>query len=544
MTGRLLLPAPSAGVTAVLALGVAAASGLFAARSAVLALALAVFALGVVVLVRHPDFATLVVVAIVYSNAAVVAVKFHGVPPTATALVPMLLMLPLAYHVAVRRQPLTITPALPLVAAFGIVQAVAALGATEPESAAFALQTFVLEGIGLYFILTNVVRTFETLRRIVWVLLVVGALLGTLSLVQVATGTYRNDYLGFAQTSDPETLEKTLEKQRTAAPGEVVQPRLAGPIGEKNRYAQILLVLLPLGLFRYWNERSRPLKLLAAGATVLIGVGAALTLSRGAALGFAVMLAIMAYRRYVTLYQLGAVVIGVLLVFAAIPAYQARVTPLLGLSSTSLEEGSETAADNSIRGRAGEMGAAALTFADHPVLGVGPGNFPFYYPDYANRLGLQVHAGIREAHSLYLDVAAETGAVGLVCFLAVVFVTLRELNRARRRWLARSREIADTAVAFELAIVAQLATGLFLQQAYIRYFWLLMALAGAAAFIARSAASREDTDEPTPSLGLASDARTAEHVNDERHAAAGSHQQDGSRGKTRVFPLKSSSTEP
>lgn len=497
MTARLLGLLPSERVTAVFALAIAASSGFVAAEDPLLAVALATFALGAVIVMIQPDFATLVVVGVLYSNAAVVAVKFHGAPASVASLVPVLLVLPLAYHLWVRKQPLTLTPALPLVAAFGIVQALSAISAKEPEASWLVLEAFVLEGIGLYVIVTNVVRTFVTLRRIVWVLLLVGAILGAISLLQVATGTYRNDYLGFAQSGNPERLEEKLEEQRRAAPGEIVQPRVAGPIGEENRYAQILLVLLPLGLFRYWSERSRRLKLLAGVATILTGIGAALTLSRGAALAFALLLAIMAYRRYVNLSQIIAIVLGVVVLVAAVPAYQARITTLFGLSSASLEEGGEAAADGAIRGRAGEMGAAALVFADHPVIGVGPGNFPFYYPDYADRLGLRVHAELREAHSLFLDVAAETGVIGLVCFLGVIFVTLRELSRARRRWHARDPEIANTAAGFELAIVAQLATGLFLQQGYIRYFWLLMALAGAAAFVALSADSRERVGDST-----------------------------------------------
>ena len=484
MTERLLSLAPSARVTAVLAFGAAASSGLLAAKSPMLAVGLAAFALGALLVIAHPDFATLVVVGVLYSNAAVVAVKFHGVPPSAQALVPMLLAVPLAYHVGVRKRPLTFTSAFPFVAAFGIVQGISAVQVVEPAAAGLALEAFVLEGIALYFILTNVIRTFDTLRRIIWVLLIVGAMLGALSVFQTATGTYRNDYLGFAQSGNPERLEQTLERQRRAAPGEIVQPRLAGPIGEENRYAQILLVLLPLGLFRYWSERSRPLKLLAGGLTALTAIGAALALSRGAAFGLALMLLIMVARRYVSVRQLAAVVIGIALLMALIPAYQVRFGSLVGLSTTSIQEGGQNAPDGAIRGRAGEMGAAALVFADHPILGVGPGNFPFYYPEYAERVGLRVHAGYREAHSLYLDILAETGAVGLLCFLAVIFVTLRDLNRARRRWRTTRPEIANTAAAFELAIVAQLATGLFLQQAYIRYFWFLIGLAGAAAWLA------------------------------------------------------------
>jgi len=40
--------------------------------------------------------------------------------------------------------------------------------------------------------------------------------------------------------------------------------------------------------------------------------------------------------------------------------------------------------------------------------------------------------------------------------------------------------------AFMLAIIAYLASGIFLHFAFIRYFWLMMALAGAASYIANA----------------------------------------------------------
>ncbi len=115
------------------------------------------------------------------------------------------------------------------------------------------LVTFLLEGIGLYLLVVNVVRTPSAMRNAVWTLLAVGAFLGGLSVFQAVTGTYSNDYFGFAQSDATNDL------------GVAVQglTRLAGPIGEKNRYAQIMLMLVPLALFQGWSERRRILKLAA-----------------------------------------------------------------------------------------------------------------------------------------------------------------------------------------------------------------------------------------------------------------------------------------
>jgi hypothetical protein len=70
-----------------------------------------------------------------------------------------------------------------------------------------------------------------------------------------------------------------------------------------------------------------------------------------------------------------------------------------------------------------------------------------------------------------------------------VIMTLRGLARARKRWLQEDPEIANMATAYMLSIVTYLTTGIFLHFAFIRYFWLIMALAAAVIYIAEQRAS-------------------------------------------------------
>lgn len=465
-------------------LGVAAGVGALAA-AAVGALAadapayglLAAFALlaGVATLTR-PDLATLLVVGVLYSNAAVLAYKFHGAPYAAAAGLPLVLLLPLLYHLLVRGERPVATRALPAVLALFVVQIAATIGARDGNATIVELLGFVVEGLGLYLLVTNVVRSLALLRRIVWLLLVVGALSGALSLFQQATGSFDNDYGGFAQVSQAEFRTGELRSGI-----EETQRRLAGPIGEQNRYAQILLVLIPLGLFTRWSERDPRRRLLAGACTALIAVGATLTFSRGAAVAFALVLVLMTLLRYIRVHQLLAVAAAVFLLLSLVPAYKARLATLGAVSGATAQPGSGTQADGSARSRATENLAAALVLRDNLALGVGPGQFPSYYEDYAQRVGIRVVEGNRQAHNLYLGLAAETGLAGLAFFLAAVGITLRELARARRRFLRRRPELAHLAAGFLFAVVAYMASGLFLHLSYQRYFWLLLALAGAAA---------------------------------------------------------------
>ncbi|MCI0395965.1 MAG: O-antigen ligase family protein [Chloroflexi bacterium] len=466
------------------ALAVAAAGGLLASEQPLLAV-VAILALPLTVaILTWPDVATLATIFILYSNIAAVAVRFHDVPYLVGAAFPLLLVIPLTAHLVLRRQKLVFTPALPFILLFLFIQFLGTLFARDINGAFAELTVFIIEGLGIYFLITNVVRTPEMLRRVVWVLLLAGVALAVVPIYQQLTGDFDNIYGGFGQISEVgfRTGEETLL-------GEVRQPRLAGAIGEQNRFAQILLMLVPLGLFRFWGERSLLLRLLALLVTAVIGVGVILTFSRGVAVGFLLLLVIIAFMRLIKPYQIIAVLLVAFLLLALLPQYGTRLASLQSLLALFSDE--DSLEDGSIEGRTTEMLAAALVFADHPLIGVGPGMFKYYSTEYGNRINPGILEGTREAHSLYLGVAADNGFLGLVSFLAIVTVTLFNLLRARRQ-LARSRpELANLAGTFALAIVAYLTTGLFLHLSYARYFWLMMALAGAAGAIARAAQESE-----------------------------------------------------
>jgi O-antigen ligase len=369
-----------------------------------------------------------------------------------------------------------VTPALPWIAAFLVVQIVSTITARDTNAAADALGAFATEGLALYLLVTNSVRSPAILRQIVWVLLIVGALLGALSLYQQVTETYGNSYFGFAQT----------EASATGVTN-VGLARLAGPIGEKNRYAQIMLMLVPLGVLQASAERRRGLKFAAIGCAALAAIATALTFSRGAAVAAGIILVVMVALRYVRLTHVLAAFGLIAIVLLAVPAYGERVTTVTGILSLLSDDPAGTSADNSLLSRATENLTALSVWADHPVFGVGPGEFPFYYRDYSDEIGISVKAQDREAHNLYLGIAAETGSLGIIAFLGAVFVTLWQLARARRMALSSRPDLAAIATGFSLAIVAYLATGLFLHLSYARYFWLVLALGGAAAVVIRQA---------------------------------------------------------
>lgn len=463
----------------------AAAIGAMLGQQPQAAFALVILGLFGLTIIAWPDAATLLVLWLTYLSVAPVAVNYHHAPVALGLAIPLLLVIPVAYQLS-RGQALIATSGFVLMLALLLVQLLSTLISIDIAAGWEKVKTFGFEGVLIYFLLLNAIRTPKLLRQAIWVLLAAGASLSALTIFQHVTGTYATSYGGFAQVG------------REYLTGQVSKPRLSGPLGDPNYYAQILVVLAPLGLMLTGGVRSGLRRSLTVSAAGLIVAGVAFTSSRGAGVAVVLVVLLMAAFRYITGKQLLLIAAGLTLLVSAVPDYRDRVFTLVNVAGANEAGPSrhESGTDLSVRSRSTEMLAAALVFSDHPVLGVGPDQFPLYYQEYASRIGGEVHetnkfgankgeAPKREAHNLFLSIAADLGLAGLAVFLALVFVTARDLVRARRHWILRDRSLANIATGFLLALVAYLVTGMFLTLAFERYFWLLLALAGATAAIAQ-----------------------------------------------------------
>jgi O-antigen ligase len=465
-------------------LGVPAAAALLGGaiatgRPQLIVLALVPF--GAVVLTR-PDAAVPVFAAGFYLNLPVVMAAAAGLSTSLGSAFALVLVLPVVVHVVLRREALVLTPALGLMLGYLVALVVSATFAGGPGSdSASEVFTFLLEGLLLFLLVTNAVRTPQVLRAVVWALLLAGAVMGLVSVWAELTHTYRNALGGFAQVS----------ADHVPGIGPKPRPRLAGPIGETNRYAQVMLIIVPLGIACIRLAASRGRRLAAIGATALVLSGMLLTYSRGAAVALAIVAVAMVATGFIRVRHavLLVAVLGALVAVAA-PTYLARLASLSSAQSATSQDSAQ--ADGALRGRATENLAALNTFRDHPLIGVGPGQFFARYSQmYANELDLRFLKTSRRAHNLYLELAADTGFLGLAAFLAIVLVSIGQLVRAARLCAVRQPDLALLAHGFALSLFAYLATGLFLQLAYERYFWFVLALANATIWIAmRAAAAR------------------------------------------------------
>jgi O-antigen ligase len=280
--------------------------------------------------------------------------------------------------------------------------------------------------------------------------------------------------------------------------------RSEGPVSA-NYFALILVVLVPLATDRLLHASRAKVRWLAAAILLLVIAAIVSTYSRG---GIVALVAVsLPMLVWVPRRRLGRTVllvsVPVLLVgFFLLPSdYLQRLSALGQIAGAAR---GELPADSALRGRLSEVSSAAMMFRDHPILGVGYGNFEIHYPRYAQTLGLDARREERQAHSLYLEVAAETGLIGLGAFGMLLVAAIAGPWRARSQIAGGdddgNEDAARFVAAFGIALFGYLAGSIFLHLSYPRYFWLLLGIAFAVAPLARAAGTAQAARLPEARL--------------------------------------------
>jgi hypothetical protein len=434
-----------------------------------IAIVATIAAIGAALIFVQPRLAVMVVLFGLYLNAPVVAVRNQGMPSIFGVAFPLILIVPVTIYILVRRGKLIFDITFAWMIGFLAVQTLSALFAFDIGVATDALLNYTVEGLMLYFLLVNVIRDESDLRLAIWAITIAAAIMGGIVLFQELTKTFKDTYGGFAmRMASFATGAKDTWRDRTG-----------GPIGDPNFFAQVLLMVVPLSLFRFWGEHKLVLRLLALACTLLTIGGVVLTFSRGAALALIISLGVIAYLWRIKPHHLMLGLVGIVaFVLIVAPDYVNRVQSVTDAAGL-VDEDSVTR-DKSILGRATENLAAVNMFLDHPLVGVGPENYPKLYTTYAEDTGYYVRFGERPAHNLFLSTAAELGILGLTVLLILMGVQISRLLKIRQ-YRTQLGEAANYATAAVISILAYLMTSMFLHLAYQRYLWIIMALASVAA---------------------------------------------------------------
>lgn len=311
-----------------------------------------------------------------------------------------------------------------------------------------------------YPVLINVLSESRVLRRGIWSILIVGGLIGGLTLYQEVTRKYDNSFGGLAKNTVAYISQDTE-----------VRPRAAGATVHPNQFGLQMVVFIPLGLWaltysKTWRGRISGGLLAAACFSGLI-----LSFSRGAYLAVLVVGALFLIYTHLSLRRLPLIVGLVIgLAFIAPPEATNRFLTLNELVS---ENSAGIYSENGFLNRTVYFRMGLQMFVDYPILGVGARNFHVYYPAYIRANGSPVNDEERDPHDMYVEVLAEHGLIGSLIVGILIFQTWTRLITAQRLFnRVGNQQMSGLAMALQLSLLGYMLAGLFIH-ATVPMCWLL-----------------------------------------------------------------------
>lgn len=326
----------------------------------------------------------------------------------------------------------------------------------------------ILLALGLYFLVVNVVRSRERLERVVRALIVAGgisaalgivfyvlpsdATIRILSLLRVFKYPTGADILRYIE-DNPENSLRAISTS--------IDPNVLGG-----------LMILTAALTAPQLFAQRPLlpRKLVILAWLAMFVCLILTFSRGALLGIAMALLVIAfvkYRRIIPILLIGAVI------FYLAPVTQGYVTHLADAI---------TASDLATQMRLGEYKDAFILISRNPIFGVGF----LGTPDIDTYLGVS---------SVYLLMAEEMGLVGVAVFFLAMGIYYWQALSAWLGRLSRDDRLAPILLGITTALIGSMTAGLFDHYFFnldfphsVTLFWLFVGLGVSTISLANEAA--------------------------------------------------------
>jgi probable O-glycosylation ligase (exosortase A-associated) len=265
----------------------------------------------------------------------------------------------------------------------------------------------------------------------------------------------------------------------TSAPGPQGLVRVGGAsgsfLGEDGDFALAMCVALPFLYYLCWSKIGPALRMLSGLCGVMMVCSVMATGSRGGAVGLAAVLLTLALRSRRRILALAAIVMVVAVAWMLSPtAYRSRVASI----------GSSHERDLTAQSRMISWQAAREMFAEHPVIGVGAGNFMVAF---VGRYG-GAYSWSRTAHNVFYQTAAELGICGLAPFIAMLvcaFARSAVLNARLVRAGLGDTPVAAYAAALFPATVGFAVSGSFQTPLYYPHIYLIAALGVALSSVAR-----------------------------------------------------------
>ncbi|HUK35379.1 MAG TPA: O-antigen ligase family protein [Vicinamibacterales bacterium] len=371
---------------------------------------------------------------------------------------------PMLLHRFARRLPVfRMTPET-----IGLVVLGAAIIGTAPFSVwpGGAIEVFTdnyIKIVIVFVLMMNTLTTVERLERLTWLILCCTGIIAALGVLNYAAGT------------------NLVENGRLAGP-------VSGIFGNPNDLAMNMVTFLPPTAVVAMSKRQSPMRRTIACLIAFFMLATIVfTKSRGGLLGLGAAVGALAMMGRSVRRGFGTTLVAMILVatpFAPM-SFWTRMASIVDAEQDKQEfTGSREA-------RRLVMTDGINAFLEYPITGVGAGQFKNYNPS-------DRQAKFLETHNVLIQVAAETGIIGLLAFAFLIWRAIKaalETQRLTRdrRWMssmrARHREdvgraLVEHTVGLHAGLIGWFVCAMFASLAYNWTFYYVLALIVAARALA------------------------------------------------------------
>ena len=295
-----------------------------------------------IVTISSVEFGLIFLVFITYTRFSDVVVQVHNAPSVAKSFIAVLIIAIFIRWALFNETPTGWQMPAILVGIYGLIGFASLLYAQDLEIVIHTLDNYVKDAL-ITLVVVVILKRAPLFRNVIWSLLAAGTFMGTLSVFQYITKSFDNIYWGFS-----------VAKYMQITAGSPNDYRIAGPIGDPNFFAQVMVVIVPLALERLLHEKKLSLKILAGWALIASLLTVVFTFSRGGFIALVVSLII-----FFIIYPpkprelLVSIGIGIILLFFMPTTYFDRILSLQNLVPG--ESGQiNLRGDRAIQGRASE----------------------------------------------------------------------------------------------------------------------------------------------------------------------------------------------
>ncbi|MBN2366701.1 MAG: putative O-glycosylation ligase, exosortase A system-associated [Calditrichaeota bacterium] len=228
-------------------------------------------------------------------------------------------------------------------------------------------------------------------------------------------------------------------------------------LADNNDFALALNMILPMLFFQAKNVTYKWFKLFLYTLFIFSIISIIFTFSRGGFLGLITVLLLIMMKTRRSKYI---ILVFIITITGYLSAPQKYIDRILTIETSTSEE----TADGSVRGRFNAWHFAFNLALDHPFTG---GGFDTFTPELFIKYAPDPY-DFHDAHSIFFEILAEQGFIGLFLFLALLSSTYILLHRIRIIAMQNTHMLwmVDYTKMFQISLLAYIVNGLTLGRAY------------------------------------------------------------------------------